>query len=87
MDLRPRDRSKEISGDMIYKARNSIERVYDRVTGMNQVSFETKPNLFNKKLLRDSQSNVTLRKNVDLGDRSSYVKSSMNKRGSDSILS
>lgn len=87
MDLRPRDRSKEIGGDMIYKARNSIERVYDRVTSMNQVSFDTKPNLFSKKLLRDSQSNVTLRKNVDLGERSSYVKSSMNKRASDSILS
>ena len=46
---------------------------------------DAKPNLFSRKILRDSTSNVTLKKTVDIADRS--LKSSLNKRTSDSILS
>ena len=38
MDLRPRDRSKEIDGDMRYQAKSNVEKVIDGIKNRNALA-------------------------------------------------
>ena len=68
MNLRPRDRSKELNGEFRFKARSSIERVMDRIRDSNPIHMGRPEQLVSNHLQRKlgNQSVIVLNRDVDM---------------------
>lgn len=66
MNLRPRDRSRELSGDMRYQAKSNVEKVIDGIKNRNALASIKTIQVINQKDAHKNINSIYFKKNLNL---------------------